>query len=71
MFYKKLAEYIAENITGVAGSFMMSEDFGSYHINEVHSTEDCQQVVVTHTHNGMEKVYEVSFRVKSHRRVDG
>jgi len=67
--YKKLAEYVAENITGVAGSFMFTEDFGNFVITEVHSTKDCQKVVIEHTGDVNETVWEVTFKVKSRKLI--
>ena len=67
--YKKLAEYAAENITGVADSFMLTEKFGNFYVREVHSTKDCQKVVIEHHGDVNETIWEVTYKVKSRKLI--
>ena len=47
--YKKLGEFAGQHITGVAGSFMLTEENGNYRVEKVVSEEDTQTVNITHT----------------------
>tara|TARA_R100000278_G_C5353094_1_gene122569 strand:- start:272 stop:484 length:213 start_codon:yes stop_codon:yes gene_type:complete len=47
--YKTLGEFAGNNITGVAGSFMLTEDKGNFRLESCHSEEDIQTLHITHT----------------------
>ena len=69
-YYKKLAEYAAENITGVAGSFSLTQDNGNFYVREVHSTVDCQKVDIEHHGEVNETIWEVTYKVKSRKLIE-
>jgi len=48
MTYQKIAEMASNWITGVAGSFHMHEDHGTYYLNKVISTNNKQILHISH-----------------------
>ena len=59
--YEKLGEVAGQNITGVAGSFMLTQEHGNYMLDKVVSEQDTQTLTINHTDDLHKTVWKVIF----------
>ena len=63
--YQYLGEFAGNHITGVAGSFSMHEEHGSYYLTKVVSINDKQILTINHVDEHTDNGWEVTFHRKS------
>jgi len=59
--YQKLGEFAGQHITGVAGSFMLTEEQGNYMLDKVVSERDTQTLTIIHTDDYHETTWKVMY----------
>jgi len=59
--YQKLAEFAGQNITGVAGSFQLTEEHGNFIIQKIISELDTQTLTIKHTDDYHETTWKVMY----------
>tara|TARA_R110002012_G_scaffold10968_1_gene49381 strand:- start:4441 stop:4662 length:222 start_codon:yes stop_codon:yes gene_type:complete len=63
--YKFIGEFAGKYITGVAGTFLMHEEYGTAYLDKIISSPNKQVLTVSHTEEHTETIWEITYHKKT------